>query len=98
VKKDLVLGLGHLRSEAREISSLYLANLQRDIVQLIDFVNGADMTGGKPVHLGARLRRIKETFDHINVKPEKGRRKDLRRIERAVRAMMRIAFAKSAHG
>jgi hypothetical protein len=34
-----------------------------------------------------------ETLEAINVKPEKGRRKDLRRIEDAVRAMRKIAFA-----
>jgi len=33
---------------------------------------------------------MKETLDEINVKPEKGRRKDLRRIEQAVRSMRKI--------
>jgi hypothetical protein len=36
---------------------------------------------------------MKETLDSINLKPEKGRRKDLRRIEQAVRMMRKIAFA-----
>jgi hypothetical protein len=33
---------------------------------------------------------MKATLDAINVKPEKGRRKDLRRIELAVRSMRKL--------
>jgi hypothetical protein len=36
---------------------------------------------------------MKETLDAVNLKPEKGRRKDLRRIEDAVRSMRKIAFS-----
>jgi len=32
-------------------------------------------------------------LDGINLKPEKGRRKDLRKIEQAVRSMRKIAFS-----
>jgi len=34
---------------------------------------------------------MKEQLDTISLKPEKGRRKDLRRIENAVRSMRKIA-------
>jgi len=36
---------------------------------------------------------MKETLDEITLKPEKGRRKDLRRIEQAVRSMKKIALS-----
>jgi hypothetical protein len=36
---------------------------------------------------------MKETINEINVKPEKGRRKDLRRIEQAVRSLRKIALS-----
>jgi hypothetical protein len=36
---------------------------------------------------------MKETLDAINVKPEKGRRKDLRRIEQAVRNMRKLILS-----
>ena len=36
---------------------------------------------------------LKEKLDGISLKPEKGRRKDLRKIEDAVRAMRKIAFS-----
>ena len=82
LREDLVSGLEHLRSQTREISRLYVANLQRDMVQLIEFVNAAG-----PAH----LRGMKEVLDKINLKPEKGRRRDLRRIEKAIRSMRKAA-------
>src|SRR3989442_13816156 len=92
VRKELLAQLQHLRSEAKEISRLYVANLQRDIVQLIEFLSEkqprAKNRGTDPIFL-----QMKETLDAINVKPEKGRRKDLRRIEDAVRSLRKIAFA-----
>jgi hypothetical protein len=36
---------------------------------------------------------MKETLDDINLKPEKGRRKDLRRIEQAVRSMRKLVLS-----
>jgi len=41
---------------------------------------------------------MKETLDKITVKPEKGRRKDLRRIEQAVRSMRKIALESRKDG
>jgi len=66
-----------------------VANLQRDIVQLIDFLNEEQNSRGA----NSQLSKMKETLEAINVKPEKGRRKDLRRIEQAVRSMRKIAFS-----
>jgi hypothetical protein len=73
-----------------------VANLQRDIVQLIEFLNEtqdqpARNKNSRAVNL--LFSRMKETLDAINLKPEKGRRKDLRRIEQAVRSMRKIAFS-----
>jgi len=36
---------------------------------------------------------MKEKLDHVSLKPEKGRRKDLRKIENVVRSLHKIAFA-----
>src|SRR5690349_2512667 len=87
VRKELLAQLQHLRTEVKEISRLYVANLQRDIVQLIEFLNenpapakSKNSRVPSPV-----LSRMKETLDGITLKPEKGRRKDLRKIEQAVR-------------
>ena len=95
VKKELLAQLQHLRTEVKEISRLYVANLQRDIVQLIEFLNENNTTGKNPNSRATNptLMRMKETLDEITLKPEKGRRKDLRRIEQAVRSMRKIALS-----
>src|SRR5213594_1977869 len=95
VRKELLAQLQHLRTEVREISRLYVANLQRDIVQLTDFLseNHTAGKGGSARTANAILSRMKQTLDDISVKPEKGRRKDLRKIEQAVRAMRKIALS-----
>src|SRR5689334_19194713 len=93
VREDLLAGLQHLRSEAKEISRMHAANLQRDMVQLIDFISRS--RGRVP---RAKYARMKKVLDAIHVRPEKGRRKDLRRVEDAIRSMMKVAFAKNANG
>ena len=81
LRKELLAQLQHLRVEAKEISRLYVANLQRDIVQLIEFINESqDLASGNKNSRSANLlfSQMKETLDAISLKPEKGRRKDLR--------------------
>ena len=94
VKKELLAQLQHLRTEVKEISRLYVANLQRDIVQLIEFLN-ENHTGKNPNSRATNpiLSQMKQTLAEITLKPEKGRRKDLRRIEQAVRSMRKIALS-----
>jgi hypothetical protein len=93
LRKELLAQLQHLRSEAKEISRIYVANLQRDIVQLVDFLNEKQMEETKSPNLDLLLMQMKEKLDSINLKPEKGRRKDLRRIEDTVRSLRKIAFS-----
>ena len=94
LKKELLAQLEHLRMEAKEISRLYVANLQRDIVQLIDFLNEKEAPKTKSTRkIDPVFLQMKEKLDSINLKPEKGRRKDLRRIEDTVRALRKLAFA-----
>jgi len=93
LKKELLAQLQHLRIETKEISRLYVANLQRDIVQLIEFLNELPvpkMNSRKP---DAKFVAMKDELDGINVKPEKGRRKDLRKIENVVKSLHKIAFS-----
>src|SRR5262249_28774289 len=95
VKKELLAQLQHLRTEVKEISRLYVANLQRDIVEMIEFLSENHTVGKHPNSRArkARLPGMKETLDEISLKPEKGRRKDLRKIEQAVRSMRKIALS-----
>ena len=90
-RKELLAQLQHLRTEAKEIGRLYVANLQRDIVQLTEFLN--EKQTPRTTYL-----QMKEKLEDINLKPEKGRRKDLRRIEEVVRSLRKIAFADRKDG
>ena len=91
IRKELLAQLQHLRTETKEISRLYVANLQRDIVQIMEFLNENSSTAGKKSRtVNPTLAQMKATLDAINVKPEKGRRKDLRRIEQAVRSLKKL--------
>ena len=92
LRDEIVAGLQHLRTEAKQISRMHAANLQRDMVQLIDRI-------GDPSNreLRSQYALMKKTLDQIRVRPEKGRRKDLRRIEQAVRSLMKLAFNKNAN-
>jgi len=96
IRKELLAQLQHLRTETKEISRLYVANLQRDIVQIIEFLNESNTTATakKSPSVNPILAQMKATLDGINVKPEKGRRKDLRRIEQAVRSMKKLISEK----
>ena len=91
VRKELLAQLQHLRTETKEIGRLYMANLQRDIVQLIDFLNEKQAPRTKNARaVDPIFMQMKEKLDGIVLKPEKGRRKDLRRIEKLVRSMEKI--------
>ena len=99
LRKDLLAELEHLRSETTEISRIYVANLQRDLVQLMDFINSIEkVQRNHRRQILAKFASMKEMLDNLKVKPEKGRRKDLRRIEQAIRSMMKLAFSKNANG
>ena len=92
LREEIVAGLQHLRNEAKETSRMHAANLQRDMVHLMDRI-------GDPSNrqLRSKYALMKKTLDQIHVRPEKGRRKDLRRIEQAVRSLMKLAFNKNAN-
>jgi hypothetical protein len=62
-------------------------------VQLIEFLNDKQPATRKATRsVNPVFSRMKETLDGMNLKPEKGRRKDLRKIEDAVRVLRKIAF------
>ncbi len=70
-----------------------MANLQRDIVQLIEFLNELPVPKTNSRKTDPKFVAMKDELDGINVKPEKGRRKDLRKIEDVVKSLHKIAFA-----
>jgi len=95
LQKDVLVRLQGIRSVAKEVSRSYLANLEHGILEISDLVNGTADEGGKKKGLkSATLERMINILENTSLKPEKGRRKDLRRIDQAIEAMMRIASKK----
>jgi hypothetical protein len=81
VAKDmLVLELRRLRAMFTEIAERYVANAEGEIAAVIEAVEG------KPLPV-ARVRKMLEVVRALSVKPRKGRRKDLARIEGATAAL-----------
>jgi len=81
VAKDmLVLELRRLRAMFTEIAERYVANAEGEIAAVIDAVEG------RPLH-APRVEKMLEIVRALSVKPRKGRRKDLARIERATAAL-----------
>ena len=79
-KEMLVLELRRLRAMFTEIAERYVANAEGDMAAVIEAVEGKSL----PV---ARVKTMLEVVRAVSVKPRKGRRKDLARIERATASL-----------
>jgi len=91
LRREFLVKLGRLRSATKEVGRSYVANIEHDIVELIDGVDGTgDGRAGKRVVKVSTLAQLSAIFEALSLKPEKGRRRDLKKIERAVRAMAQV--------
>jgi hypothetical protein len=87
VERQLSGALARTFDPKRVKPRVLLANLERDIVKVTDFVH--DCQNGKSKNGAAeRIFQTQELLDNLEVKPEKGRRKDLKRIQTTVAAML----------
>lgn len=83
VAKDmLVLELRRLRAMFTEIAERYVANAEGEIAAVIEVVEGKSLSV-------ARAGKMLEVVRALSVKPRKGRRKDLARIETIVASLRR---------
>ena len=91
LRREFLVKLGRLRSATKEIGRSYLANIEHDIVELIDGVDGvSDGRIGKRSVKAATLQQMGSIFESLSIKPEKGRRRDLKKIEQAIQAMAQV--------
>lgn len=86
LQKDVIVRLQRLRSTTKDISRSYLANMEHRILELMDEVNSSGKKGGIKTRT---LRRISDVLDELKLKPEKGRRKDLKKIDEALDELSR---------
>jgi len=86
-EKGLIAELDRLRALARQIASRYMELLESEIVQIRETIEASRGSGGRLPHLSMML----QGLEGLKVKPEKGRRKDLKRIDRLVALLNRLA-------
>lgn len=91
LSQDLIQRLGHLRKSAREASRIHLANLEQGILETIELVADLENRKLKKERRHALLQEMQKALDEVRIKPEKGRRRDFKRIEEAIRLIGTIA-------
>jgi hypothetical protein len=92
---ELAERLRRLRQLTRETAQAYLLKIDADLGALIKRLGERTSKSNKTRHLkNSSIRQLLKTAKRIDLKPEKGRRKDLRKIEKTVVAMSRIARKK----
>lgn len=94
-QRDVLLRLDHLRSMAREIARSYLANLEHDIIEIRETVGSAKTPDGYKATFRA-IGRMGEVLDDLTLKPHKGRRSDLKKVEKAIRTLQRVIAKQDA--
>lgn len=92
LQRELALRLNHLKAETREVCESYLANIEGDLSTLVEFLDGSSEVRRSRDAKAATMEAWIKILDAVSLKPHKGRRKDLRRIDQAVKALMRSAF------
>jgi len=94
-QRELLLRLDHLRSATREVARSYLSNLEHDIIELRESVASAKTPDGRKATLRA-INRMSDILDDLTLKPHKGRRSDLKRVEKAIRTLQRVIAKQGA--
>jgi hypothetical protein len=89
--REVLLRLDHLRASVREVARAYLANVEHDILEIREAVGGVKHNvGRKPKLRRDVLDRMGELVDDVTLKPHKGRRSDLKKVEKVVRGLQRL--------
>jgi hypothetical protein len=77
----------HLRSVLKDVTRSYVANTEQKILDLADRISSpSQSTKGKKIQ-SEQLVHIIKILDTVNIKHEKGRRKDLKKIELVIDAI-----------
>ena len=80
LQKELVGRLRRVRNTTKDITRIYLSKVESEIISLIESVESGGGKKKKRWKSGV-LEKVNDALDDLNIKPEKGRRKDLKRIE-----------------
>jgi len=90
-QRDLLAALGVLRQLTKEVGGNYIASLQADIASVEQAVRQAG-TGEMPDRKKlSQFRAMLKAINELDVKPQKGRRRDLKRLDRTTSALRDVS-------
>ena len=84
LQQEIAERLGMLRAEFREAVANYSVNVQGLLAQLADALREEDSAELPSTERKVRVRALRQAIDELNaldLKPDKGRRRDLKRVE-----------------
>ena len=90
-QRDLIAALSVLRQLTKEVGGNYLANLQADVTSVEGDVREAASGGLLDRKKLSQFRTMLKLMNELDVKPQKGRRRDLKQIERTVFKLVNMA-------
>ena len=85
LERALEIELRHLRALLREVAANYVSAMEADIERVVGAIGHKDQQEG--TDFKSRQIEIRDILDRIralNVKPKKGRRKDIKRIDKLI--------------
>ncbi|MBI3581153.1 MAG: hypothetical protein HY098_03610 [Nitrospinae bacterium] len=85
--KDLRSYLNNLRLTSKALCRTISSNIERDVIEAVELITTAPAKGGRKKNKKPDLAKATSILERLAVKPEKGRRGDLKRIEKAMRAV-----------
>jgi uncharacterized protein YciW len=88
LRQDLLAELDEMRSELREAIEVFRLRLEGQITQVQDALAAPDPADGEPGASHAEmLAAMLDQVRRLRLKPEKGRRRDLKRLEALIEAL-----------
>ena len=90
-QRDLIAALGVLRQLTKEVGGNYLASLQADITSVMQSVRQEGVDKSMDRKKVGQYRAMLKLITELNVKPQKGRRRDLKHIDRTISKLWGIA-------
>jgi hypothetical protein len=89
--QDLIAALRALRLLIREVGNNYLAGMQSEVAHIEQVIREGQAASGKlPNERAKGLRRIRRDLGRLDIKPDKGRRRDLKQIEKVISDIMEV--------
>jgi hypothetical protein len=76
----MIEDLAHLRPILREVADKYVARLEAELLQISESLKARNLTES-PGRVRRSLAKMREEIAALGLRPEKARRKDLKRIE-----------------